>query len=154
MKKMFTTVVIVGLIALLVFRAMPKPSNALGLVDGKLAPCPSSPNCVCSEYAGDTDHSIAPIPFTPASKERLMTMVIETVTSMNGSVHKQSSNYLSATFTTGVFRFVDDFEVKVDEEKGVIQLRSASQLGRSDFGVNRKRVDMFKTELLRKLAGS
>lgn len=151
MKKMFTTLTIILLIALLIFRAWPKPSDAQGLVDGKLAQCPNTPNCVCTEYPSDDSHFIDPIAFSLSEKENIMTLIIEAMTAMNGTVIEQSADYLSATFTSGLFRFVDDFEVKVDVTAGLIHVRSASQLGKSDFGVNRKRVETFKALLLTKM---
>ncbi len=41
--------------------------------------------------------------------------------------------------------FVDDFEAHVGPGARVIELRSASRLGYSDFGVNRKRVEAIRT---------
>jgi len=42
------------------------------------------------------------------------------------------------------FRFVDDIELRLEEDEGVVQVRSASRVGRSDFGVNRKRVERLR----------
>jgi uncharacterized protein (DUF1499 family) len=43
-------------------------------------------------------------------------------------------------------KFVDDLEIRIDSTQKVIHIRSASRVGYSDMGVNRKR-----TELLKKL---
>ncbi|MDQ6965890.1 MAG: DUF1499 domain-containing protein, partial [Mariprofundaceae bacterium] len=58
-------------------------------------------------------------------------------------------DYLHATFTSRLFRFVDDVELHRDAASGVVHIRSASRVGHSDFGVNRKRV-----EVIRKLLSS
>ncbi len=53
-----------------------------------------------------------------------------------------SESYLHAEFRSAVFRFVDDVEFLVQDH--VIQVRSASRLGYSDLGVNRKRVEALR----------
>ena len=51
------------------------------------------------------------------------------------------------TFTSAVFRFVDDVEFEVDEAARVVHVRSASRVGRGDFGANRKRVEAIRAKL-------
>jgi uncharacterized protein (DUF1499 family) len=58
-----------------------------------------------------------------------------------GRIEEETTGYLRATFTTRVFRFVDDLELRIDERNGLIQVRSASRVGFSDMGLNRKRVE-------------
>ncbi|HEY9596037.1 MAG TPA: DUF1499 domain-containing protein, partial [Cyanophyceae cyanobacterium] len=45
--------------------------------------------------------------------------------------------------------FVDDVEFFLDDNANVIQVRSASRLGESDLGVNRKRIETIRAEFLR-----
>ncbi len=52
---------------------------------------------------------------------------------------------LAATFTSLVFRFVDDLDLVVDQEAGVVHVRSASRVGRFDLGVNRRRVEKIRS---------
>ena len=59
---------------------------------------------------------------------------------------KKDSNYLHVEFKTKIMGFVDDVEFYFPEEK-LIQIRSASRIGRSDFGVNRKRMESIRKEL-------
>jgi uncharacterized protein (DUF1499 family) len=47
-----------------------------------------------------------------------------------------------------VFRFVDDVEIRFDDAAKLIHFRSASRLGRSDFGVNRARMEGVRREFL------
>ncbi len=52
---------------------------------------------------------------------------------------------LKARFRSRWLRFVDDLELAVETQAGVIHVRSASRLGRRDFGVNRKRVEEIRS---------
>ena len=136
--------------------AAPSPSlNAQGsLTNNKLIACPSSPNCVQSEDKNDAEHYFSAIKF-PTSMEfsLLKTNLTEVIKEMDGELVEntqvQNSSYISATFTSMIFRFVDDFELRIDVEKGVIHLRSASRTGYSDMGVNMNRASEFQ-ELLNK----
>ena len=59
----------------------------------------------------------------------------------------ETENYLYAECTSFLFRFTDDLEVYVDSEKKLIHFRSASRVGHSDLGANRKRVENLKSLL-------
>ena len=52
-----------------------------------------------------------------------------------------TESYLRAEITSLVFRFVDDLELLIDQEQGVIHVRSASRVGQYDLGANRRRVE-------------
>lgn len=56
----------------------------------------------------------------------------------------RSSNYLRARFATPVLRFTDDFELLLDRQARVVHVRSASRVGFTDFGVNRRRVEAIR----------
>jgi uncharacterized protein (DUF1499 family) len=59
-------------------------------------------------------------------------------------------NYIHAEFTSLVFRFVDDVEFLFSQERDgevSIDIRSASRVGHSDFGVNRKRMEDIRGKL-------
>jgi uncharacterized protein (DUF1499 family) len=68
----------------------------------------------------------------------------EIVGESGGKIQKEENGYLWTTFTTKVFRFVDDVELRMDETRGIIHVRSASRLGYSDMGMNRKRVETLR----------
>jgi len=57
------------------------------------------------------------------------------------TVVEDTGSYLHAEARSRVFRFVDDVEFVLDPGARVIQVRSASRVGYSDFGVNRRRVE-------------
>jgi uncharacterized protein (DUF1499 family) len=59
----------------------------------------------------------------------------------------ENKNYLYAEFTSAIMGFVDDVEFYLDEGAKVIHVRSASRLGQSDLGVNRKRIETIRTKL-------
>src|SRR5258707_14425990 len=111
-----------------------RPDN-LGVKHGRLAPPKRTPNSVSSQSdPADAEHYIAPIPFkgdAPAA----MTALRKAIDSMQGAtVIRQEGNYLYAEFRTKIMRFVDDVEFHFDEDAGLIHVRSASRLGRRDFG--------------------
>lgn len=121
---------------------MPKGQPRVGLVSGHLRPCPDSPNCVNSE-GESTASTISPWQFddTPAHAWQRARHAIE---SSGGRIQKEGPDYLWATFTTRWLRFVDDVELVMDAEHHLIQVRSASRVGYSDFGVNRARVEKLR----------
>jgi uncharacterized protein (DUF1499 family) len=124
-----------------------RPHN-LGVKDGKLAPPKRTPNCVSSQAEpSDSEHYIAPIPFKGGAVEA-MTGVRKAVESRRGStVIRHEGNYLYAEFRSKRMRFVDDVEFFFEEKTGLIHVRSASRLGRRDFGVNRARVESLRSRI-------
>lgn len=62
------------------------------------------------------------------------------------TVVKVDDRYLHAEARSRVFRFVDDLEVLVNPA-GELVVRSASRIGRSDFGVNAARVEELRQRL-------
>ncbi len=121
-----------------------KSKDAPGLIEGHLLKCPNTPNCVCTENKDHTGHYIAPITIsqnTPPTFDSLRTLK-EIVKNMGGSITVEKENYFAATFTSVIFGFVDDLEIRMDTN--IIHIRSASRVGRSDLDVNKKRVEQLK----------
>ena len=126
----------------------------LGVKDGRLKPPSATPNSVSSQAALHPDHpmrayaEIAPLPLKgdgPATLARLRQLL----QAMPGVkiVQDQGDGYLYAQFTTRWMKFVDDLELWVDPVNNVVQVRSASRVGRKDFGVNRERVETLRAGL-------
>jgi uncharacterized protein (DUF1499 family) len=115
------------------------PAN-LGVKDGKLAPCPTSPNCV-SSLSSDREQGIAPIPFTGTAADAMARLRNIILQMKRSSIIVETGTYLHAEYRSAVFRFVDDVEFLVDDNEKVIHVRSAARLGQSDFGVNRRRIE-------------
>lgn len=118
-----------------------KSGQPPGLVSGRLAPCPAKPNCVSSEVGEDADHQIAPLDYAGTDAEAAWSRLQQIIEELGGEITLASDAYLAVTFTSSVFRFVDDVECRLDPAKQQIQIRSASRVGYSDLGVNRKRVE-------------
>ena len=141
--------VIAGVVLFMVLGVMSRSGSAPGLVHGRLAPCPASPNCVCSEYKEDAAHYIDPVML--ANHETSMPLIKSVIETAGGKVIGATDNYLAATFSSAVFGFVDDVEVRLDAQRHVLQLRSASRVGHGDLGVNRKRAAFLKQHIAEKL---
>jgi len=116
----------------------------IGLRDGKLVPCPNTPNCVSSEHKGKRSE-IEPLVFH-GTPERAWEKLKAAIVSIGGDIEKDETTYLWATFRSKIFRFVDDVECRMDEKNKVIHLRSASRVGYSDMGVNRRRVEKIRSK--------
>ena len=119
-----------------------RPAN-LGARDGRLLPCPSSPNCVSSQ-ATDEEHHVTPLAYAgpvDAAMDRLIALIQSLP---RAAVITGTGAYLHVEFTSALFRFVDDVEFLADDGTKVIHVRSASRLGTSDLGVNRKRIELIR----------
>jgi uncharacterized protein (DUF1499 family) len=121
-----------------------------GLVNGHLSPCPTTPNCVCSECKQEASF-ILPIDCEgdPDASWRDIQRVLR---EMGAEISEVKNGYLAATFETPLFRFVDDVELRLDRHMGVIDVRSASRVGKGDLGTNRKRVEEIRRRF-RELTG-
>ncbi len=132
------------IIALFIFGLMSKSGQAHGLVEGRLMQCPDKPNCVSSEFESDTKHYIEPLVYLADEAEQVMPRLKTVIYDMGGTIQVEEADYLAATFTSSVFKFVDDLEVRIDAGQQTIHLRSASRVGHGDGGANRKRVELLK----------
>ena len=128
---------------------MSQSGNSPGLVDGKLAQCPDKRNCVCSEYPQDSRHFIAPVNVRAINDSTLIS-VKTVLQNMGGIIVAQKENYLAATYSSSIFGFVDDLEIRLDLDNQLIHIRSGSRVGDSDLGVNRKRVEQFRQQFTAK----
>jgi uncharacterized protein (DUF1499 family) len=123
----------------------------LGVNNSKLTPCPKTPNCVSSQ-AHDAEHYIEPIRFEGTQQEahdRLL-QIIES--EKRTQILTDQENYIRVEFTSALFRFVDDVEFYFPEEPvgvKVIHVRSASRVGFSDLGANRKRIEHIRSRFQR-----
>ncbi len=133
----------------------PQPSR-LGAAEGKLKPPSKTPNSVSSQADLWPDHPqreyarIAPLPAgaaaggTDAAWARLRSVVEG---ERSARIVLAEGDYLHAQFTTRWLGFTDDVEFWLDRNAGVIHVRSASRLGRRDFGVNRARIEALRARL-------
>lgn len=105
--------------------------------------CPNKPNCVSSTDATE-GHAIAPL-----SYERDAGAAMDRVRAVMKALPRttlvgEGAGYLHYEVRTRIMRFVDDVEFGANEERSVIDVRSASRVGHSDLGVNRKRVEAIR----------
>lgn len=117
-----------------------EPPQNIGIREGRLAPCPDSPNCV-SSYENDETHGIAPLAADLDAIEAVLLSQERT------NIVSKQGNYLYAEFTTRVMGFVDDVEFLYDPASGLTHVRSASRLGYSDLGANRARIEAIRAAL-------
>jgi uncharacterized protein (DUF1499 family) len=112
----------------------------------RLPLCPKSPNCISSQ-AHDTDHYIAPFAILADANKAWSALAKTLANTKRTVVTQQTDETLHAEATSLIFRFVDDIDALLDEAAGVIHIRSASRIGYSDLGVNRKRIESLRTQL-------
>ncbi len=138
MKWILAIVVVLPIAVIAAFFILGRQSAGgapLGLVENRLAPCPSSPNCVCSEVDTPEEKKVSPLPLS--SWDGLPAVISD----MGGVIVTNEPAYIAATFTSSTFKFVDDIEFRRGDD--VIHLRSASRVGYSDRGVNKARAASF-----------
>lgn len=116
--------------------------EAPGLVNGKLVEPGSKPNTVCSEAGTQSERAVEPI-------KGKLSDVADAIEATGGTITARSDDYLSATYMSRLFKFVDDVEVRQDGD--VCQIRSGSRVGYSDRGVNRKRVETIRRAVQTKI---
>lgn len=127
---------------------MSQPTDPSDLAEGRLAPCPGSPNCVSSQSdPSDERHYIEALPGRgdPQATVGILRGIIEGLP--RTKIVTERDGYLHAEYTSRIFRFVDDLELLADSKAGVVQVRSASRVGYGDMGANRKRVEGLRTAL-------
>ena len=139
--------------AVLLIASMPlvscsgKRPSSLGVSDSGLAPCPSSPNCVSSD-ARDSTHKISPfqLDVPPTEVWRVTRKLVSELPRTR--IVNETSDYLHAECRSALLGFVDDLELHLRPSEGVIAIRSAARLGYSDFGVNRRRIEVLRASLV------
>ena len=130
---------VLGVLAFFALGIMSQGGTAPGLADGRLSPCPDSPNCVSSEGGERAD--AATEPFAAEAWDKLAGVVA----SQGGTVTSEGADYISAEFKSAIFGFVDDVEFRRAED--AVHVRSASRVGYSDAGANAARVVELRSAL-------
>lgn len=128
----------------------------LGVKDGKLKAPARTPNSVSSQAEGYDGEGaayarIAPLPVVgsgPNAAAETLTKIGAIAMNMPGArIMISSPDYLYVQFTTRWLRFVDDVEFYAPAGAAVVHVRSASRIGRKDFGVNRARIEAIRAAL-------
>lgn len=141
--------IIIGVVNLILLSGCSGMKADLGIHKGKLTECPKTPNCVNSQ-AVDGEHAIEPIQYAGVRqdvRDRLL-QILEA--EKRAKIIINQDDYMRVEFASSLFGFVDDVEFYFLEKQAgetVIHIRSASRVGYSDFGVNRKRVEQIRSRL-------
>jgi len=147
-RRRLLQLVILGVALLFAMSMMGQRPENLGTLGGKLYSCPTSPNCV-STTAEKESQRMECLVFT-GDAQAAMAKLVEVVSSMPRSrVISQTENYLYVEFSSLLFRFVDDVEFLIDAENNKIDFRSASRVGYSDMGANRRRMTTLSNRFLK-----
>lgn len=125
-----------------------KRPRGLGVDDGRLAGCGRRLNCVSSQAdPADAQRYVAPMPFEGGAAEAIAAARRAVESMARARIVRAEGNYLHAEFRSRLMGYVDDVEFAFDANAGVLHVRSASRLGRRDFGVNRERVEALRARL-------
>ena len=124
-----------------------RPVN-IGVSDTGLASCPASPNCVSSD-AVDSSHSIPPLQLNVSANTGWKTARELVARLPRTHIVQETGDYLHAECQSALFGFVDDLELHLRPAESIIAIRSASRLGYSDLGVNRRRVETLRQALIK-----
>lgn len=142
MKKRF----IVGTVSLMLLTGCAGTMPDLGINNGKLTPCPKTPNCVNSQTNSEKNH-IQPIHYIGTQQEARARLLHILASEKRTKILIARKNYIRAEFKSALFRFVDDVEFYFPKKQSgelIIHIRSASRIGYSDLGVNRKRIERIR----------
>jgi len=123
------------------------PPAELGVHGSVLGPCPASPNCVSSD-AEDAAHRVQAFDLAVPAPEAWRAAWEAVASLPRTEIVTATPDYLHAECTSAIFRFVDDLELQLRPAQRQIAVRSASRVGRSDLGVNRRRVEELRARLL------
>lgn len=149
-------VILAGQVGLLKGR---EPTN-LGVKDGRLKPPSPTPNSVSSQAALYPKHpqrdyaAIEPLRYTgneaqagnEAGLEAMKKLAAMLKDRKDITIVRAEPDYIYAVARTPLLRFADDLEFWLDTSNNVIQVRSASRLGRKDLGANRKRMEEIRAQ--------
>lgn len=129
--------------------------NDLGITDGKLKGLSATRNSVSSQAHLYPDHpmsryaAIEPLPLVGDAHASMAKLVTTLQATPGVSIKEQRDDYIRAQASTTLLGFVDDLEFWLNKDAGYIDARSASRLGREDFGVNRKRMEAVRSAYLK-----
>lgn len=130
------SVVIIGI---LWARTASRPE--LGIYNDKLLPLPNTPNCVATQ-SGTSTQLMEPISYA-TNRETAHKKLLQIINQMPRTTLVQNEpEYIYVVFRSAFFGFPDDVEFQFADNK--IHFRAAARLGRSDLGVNRKRMENIK----------
>jgi uncharacterized protein (DUF1499 family) len=155
-------VIVIGVLVLIVLAAIAagqagflqgSTPTDLGVKGGRLKGLSNTDNSVSSQAGLYPEHpqraysSIAPLALRGDGPATLAKILVIVQATPGAKAIKSEADYLYAQYTTPLMKYVDDVEFWFDPSAQVIQVRSASRLGKSDLGLNRKRIEAVRAAL-------
>lgn len=135
-----------ALIVFMVNGCSGKRPDDMGIDPSGLRGCPKSPNCVSSE-AKDEKHAIEQFRLKGDPNVSWPLIQDEIASMPRWTIVTATDNYIHVECKSRIFRFIDDLELYFNSSNGIISIRSASRVGYWDFGANRRRVELLRSEL-------
>lgn len=105
--------------------------------------CGNRPNCVSTQ---ELRPKFAVAPFTLAPNVTSAQIERVALELPGAKVVKVTDNYVHIEYRSKIMGFIDDLELEIQGDHLIV--RSASRVGYSDFGVNRRRVALLRQLLM------
>jgi len=119
-------------------------NTKLGVKNSMLMPCNGRYNCAITQMVNEQKSNAKPLSYT-SSKEEAQALLKKIILSLpRTKIVVETADYLHATFESKWWKFVDDVEFSFSKDKPIIHMRSASRVGKYDFGVNKCRLKKIK----------
>jgi uncharacterized protein (DUF1499 family) len=141
-----TTLMVIPRLLFFLIMTLSTESHANPAAQKSLATCPDSPNCVSSQ-AQDAGHYIAPFKIIGDPYLAWAALKNAMIGKSRMTITSETADSITAEATSLVFRFVDDINAILDVDAQLIHIRSASRVGYSDLGVNRRRIEALRKQL-------
>jgi len=146
MKKMLKVSIVPLMFATILWGCSGKPAERQKIESSDFLDCPDTPNCV-SSLAKNPKYRVEPFNFKKDSNTS-WDIVIKTIELLpRTKVVSADNSDIHAECKSMIFRFVDDLTLHLTPSTGIIHIRSASRIGYSDLGVNRRRVENLRKKL-------
>lgn len=125
-----------------------KRPAGLGIqANGQLKPAPATPNAVSSEARPGSYAAIEPLHIEGKPSVYFRKLKAAIVETDNATIILATPTYIYAEYTSPVMGFVDDVEFLLRPKVGVVEVRSASRMGVSDLGSNRRRIEKLRAQV-------
>lgn len=115
------------------------PSHIDNPTTPTLKPCPDSPNCVCTQESRSSKKMVS-LKFSDSLENPIEQLEKVINSYKRTTLVEKTDDYLHYEFKTALGGFIDDVEFVVDRQSKEIHFRSASRVGYSDLGKNRRRM--------------
>lgn len=141
-KWLVVVILVLVLIVFIKFYLLGKESHKMtpntGITNNALQSCGTKPNCASSNHI-NPEFRVEQLTYTTSKKDAIKQLK-SIGEELGGSLQLEEENYLHFEFTSSIFKFTDDVEAYFPDEESSIQLKSASRVGHSDLGANKKRL--------------